>query len=175
MIRHAQTSDLVAIEESYDLLFSHERAHGNFSGWRRGIYPPTSLLEEALAEDRLYVLRGDKDAFLTSMVLGNAVPSGITETLWHYPAEGDGILSVDALCVTPDERGKGYGKRMLNHALKVATSRGFAVVRLSVFERNEPMLGLCGKLGFESCGSAIVMLGGLIPQRQVFLERIMGR
>ena len=175
MIRHAQKSDLPVIEESYGLLFSHERAHGNFSGWRQGIYPAFSLLEQALDEGRLFVLRGEKDMFLASMVLGHDVPRGITEPMWHYPADKGEILSVDALLVTPDERGKGYGTRMLNYALKVATSRGLAVVRLAAYERNEPILGLCGKLGFESCGSGIVMLSNLIPQRQVFLERVMGR
>ena len=175
MIRHAQTSDLAAIDESYELLFDHEQAHGSFSGWRRGIYPTPTLFEEAQVEERLYVLRGDKDAFLASMVLGREVPRGITETLWRFPAKDDEILSVDALCVTPDERGKGYGTRMLNYALKVATSRGLSVVRLAAYERNEPILGLCGKLGFENCGSSVVMLGGLVPQRQVFLERVMGR
>ena len=175
MIRIARKEDLPAIEESYGLLFAHERAHGNFSGWRRGIYPAPTMLSDALAKGRLLVLRGEKDTFLASMALGHGVPRGITDPLWHYPAEEDGVLSIDALLVTPDERGKGHGHRMLSFVLDQAAKNGRSVVRLSVYERNEPMLGLCGRLGFERCSSGIVMLGALIPQRQVFLERVIGR
>ena len=175
MIRHAHASDLSAIEESYELLFEHERAHGNFSGWRRGIYPAPTMLDEALAERRLLVLRGEKDKFLASIALGHEVPRGITDPFWRYPAEEGEILSIDAICVTPDERGKGYGKRMLSFVCDQAIRNGKAVVRLAAYERNEPMLGLCEKLGFERCSTGIVMLGGLIPQRQIFLERVVGR
>ena len=175
MIRYAHAGDLPAIEESYELLFAHEAAHGNFSGWRKGIYPAPSMLDEALAEGHLLVLRGEKDEFLASMVLGSEVPRGITDPMWRFPADPDEILSIDALLVTPDERGKGHGKRMLSFVLDQAVRNGKAVVRLATYERNEPMLGLCGKLDFERCSSSIVMLGGLIPQRQVFLERVVGR
>ena len=175
MIRLAHAGDLPAVEESYELLFAVEAAHGNFSGWRRGIYPAPTMLEEALGEERLYVLRGDKDELLASMALGHEVPRGITDPFWRYPAEEDEILSIDALLVTPDERGKGYGRRMISFAIDQATRAGKAVVRLAAYEGNEPMLGLCGKLDFERSSSSIVMLGGLIPQRQVFLERVVGR
>ena len=175
MIRIARKEDLPAVEESYALFFEHERAHGNFSGWRRGIFPAPTMLSEALAEGRLLVLRGEKDEFLASMVLGSEVPRGITDPMWHFPAEEGEVLSIDALLVTPDERGKGHGHRMLSFVLDQATKNGRSVVRLSAYERNEPMLGLCDKLGFERCSSGIVMLGGLIPERQVFLERVSGR
>ena len=174
MIRIARKEDLSAIEESYELLFDHERAHGNFSGWRRGIFPTTTLLKEALDEGRLLVLRGEKDEFLASAVLGRGVERGITDPFWHYPAEEDEVLSIDAICVTPDERGKGYGRRLISFILDQAISNGKPVVRLATYERNEPMLGLSEKLGFERCSSGIVMLSGLIPQRQVFLERVIG-
>ena len=174
MIRFAQPRDLSAIEESYDLLFEHERAHGNFSGWRKGIYPPSTLLKDALDAGRLIVLRDDHDEFLASMAIGQEVPRGITDPFWRFPAEDDETLSIDAICVTPDERGKGYGRRLLSFVLDQAVRNGKSVVRTAAYERNEPMLGLCEKLGFERCSSSIVMLGGLIPQRQVFLERIMG-
>ena len=175
MIRLARKEDLPAIEESYGLLFDHELAHGNFSGWKRGIYPAPTMVSDALAEGRVLVLRGEKDMFLASMVLGNEVPRGVTDPMWHYPAEEGEILSIDAILVTPDERGKGYGHRMLSFVLDQAVKNGRSVVRLSTYERNEPMLGLCCKLGFERCSSGIVMVGGLIPQRQVFLERVIGR
>ena len=174
MIRHAHASDLPAIEESYELLFEHERAHGNFSGWRKGIYPAPTLLNEALSAGRLLVLRGDRDEFLASVALGQEVARGITDPFWHFPAKAGEVLSIDAICVTPDERGKGYGRRLLSFVCDQAIRNGKSVVRLATYERNEPMLGLCEKLGFERCSSSIVMLGGLIPQRQVFLERIMG-
>ena len=173
MIRHAHKGDLPDILNSYEELFLHERFHGSFSGWRKGFFPKPQLFEDALQEERLYVLRGDKDKFLASMVLGNKVMRGISEPVWRFPANDNEVLSIEALCVPPEEQGRDVGTRMMNYVLKVASSRTIPVIRLAVYERNEPMLGLCEKLDFECCNSDIVMMAGLIPQRQVFLERIM--
>lgn len=174
MIRPAHAGDLAAIEESYELLFEYERAHGSFSGWRKGVYPKMDLLEDALDERRLYVMRGKKDKFVGSMVLGNDVAHGITNHLWRFPAQSDEVLSIDLLCMPPEEQGRGYGTQMIDYALKMAIKKNLPVVRLAAYDRNEPILGLCKKLGFDRSGSAIVMLGGLIPQRQVFLEQVLG-
>ena len=174
MIRHAFASDLPAVEESFEILFEYERAHGSFSGWRQGIYPKMGLLEDALREERLYVMRGKKDKFLGSMVLGGGVERGLTSHLWRFPAENDEILSIDVLCIPPEEQGRGYGTQMIGYALKVAASRSLPVVRLAAYDRNEPILGLCKKLGFERSGSTMSMLGGILPQRQIFLEHVLG-
>lgn len=57
---------------------------------------------------------------------------------------------VAAMAVAPEERGKGFGKRIMRNAIREAVARGDRSVVLEVFEHNSQALKLYKGLGFSA-------------------------
>ena len=53
------------------------------------------------------------------------------------------VLTMGPICITPERKRQGYGKKLLDHSLKKATALGFGAV---LFEGN---IGFYGKSGFD--------------------------
>jgi len=67
-----------------------------------------------------------------------------------YVAVGEcHILNV---CVDPLQQGKGYGRRLLDHALAVAVEQGAEAAFLEVRASNQPAIQLYERRGFEQVG-----------------------
>jgi ribosomal-protein-alanine N-acetyltransferase len=61
-------------------------------------------------------------------------------------------LHIHDLAVAPEQRGRGWGRRLLSLALGVAARRGARTAHLEVRESNWPALGLYRSLGFMTVG-----------------------
>lgn len=61
---------------------------------------------------------------------------------------------IKSMRATPEWRGRGAGKAMLEHILSVAAERGYARLSLETgsTEAFAPALGLYARYGFEDCG-----------------------
>lgn len=57
------------------------------------------------------------------------------------------ILTMGPICITPELKRKGYGKKLLDHSLQKAAELGFGAV---LFEGN---IGFYGKSGFDYAGN----------------------
>jgi GNAT superfamily N-acetyltransferase len=56
-------------------------------------------------------------------------------------------LYLEDLFVNPEARGKGIGKALLMHLVKIANERGYGRVEWAVLDWNEPAIGFYKKLG----------------------------
>ncbi|MBM7650519.1 ribosomal-protein-alanine N-acetyltransferase [Bacillus ectoiniformans] len=56
------------------------------------------------------------------------------------------------IAVLPEYRGKGFGERLLLHAMETAKSKGGSIMTLEVRVSNRPAQGLYEKLGFAPGG-----------------------
>lgn len=66
--------------------------------------------------------------------------------------------------------GRGVGSALMGACLELATARGFEMMWLGVWERNERAIGFYRKWGFEEVGEQVFMLG---EERQ--RDVVMGR
>ena len=73
-----------------------------------------------------------------------------------------GSYYISAMAVTPEHRGKGLGKRMLEIAREQARDRGCRQVSLLVFEQNEGAVELYERHGFRVVDRAPVVSHKLI-------------
>jgi acetyltransferase len=67
----------------------------------------------------------------------------------RYVTNPDAKTCEFAIVLAEDWQGKGLGRRMLERLIEVARSRGLKTMVGQVLAVNQPMLALCGKLGFE--------------------------
>lgn len=63
--------------------------------------------------------------------------------------EGVHGIYLEDLYVSPDARGLGHGKALLQHLAGIAVERGYARVEWSVLDWNEPSIGFYRSLGAE--------------------------
>lgn len=76
-------------------------------------------------------------------------PIGKIHIRFSDPASDSASVYFHDLCISPQYQGKGYGAKMLLHALKQITQKGYRDIRIEVLESNQHALNLYQKVGFE--------------------------
>jgi L-amino acid N-acyltransferase YncA len=79
-----------------------------------------------------------------------------------------------SIYLEPLERGKGYGKKILQHAIQEAPSFGITTLLGFIFAHNEPSLELFYKMGFEEWGNLknIANLDGVARSLKILGKRL---
>lgn len=104
------------------------------------------------------------------MVLNHDQAAEYRNVNWNYAAEENQVLVIHTLCVPPEQSGHGYGTQMIEFAKRFAKDHGCTVIRIDTYAHNEPAKALYQKNGFRVVGYGQIVLQGLIPEEQVYLE-----
>lgn len=70
-----------------------------------------------------------------------------------------GTVEVARVYVRASDRGRGLGRRLLDHAVEVARDRGRRSVGLAVWEHNADAIGFYERYGFRTVGETDFVLG----------------
>lgn len=168
MIRKAVLEDITKVENIYTDLLTQEREIGGFSNWVLDVYPTRNTAEVALREGTLFVLE-ENGEICGSMILNNLQGDEYKKINWQY--NGQEVMVIHTLCISPNMAGKGYGKAMVAFALEYGKKQGYSVMRIDTWEGNKPAASLYEKMGFSFAGKAQALLQGLIPEKQIFFEK----
>lgn len=169
MIRQATACDIEPIAQTYVELLTHEQATQSHSNWQLGIYPTEKVPQEKIPTGTMYVLE-DQGQVCASMVLNHDQAPEYANIPWQYPALDTQVLVIHTLCVPPSQAGHGYASQMVAFAKEQAKKRGCSVIRIDTFAGNAPATTLYQKHGFSISGYDHILLQGVIPEEQVFLE-----
>lgn len=172
MIRKAAQQDIDAVEQGYTELLTYEAEHGSSSNWALGIYPTRSVAEISCGSQTLYVMEQEGE-ICASMILNQVQSEDYRGILWEYPAKDEEVLVLHTLCIPPSRAGRGYGTDMVRFAIEQAVRMKCRVIRLDTYAGNQPASALYKKLGFRYAGIASVMLQGVIPEEQIFFEKLL--
>lgn len=173
MIRKAIESDIPSIAVTYTALLTHEKENGGFSNWKLDVYPTIQVPYAKVPVGEMFVLE-EHHSICASMVLNHDQADEYKEIPWAYSADGPQVLVIHTLCVPPDKSGHGYGGRMVSFAKEFAEKTGCTVIRIDTYAHNEPAKALYRKNGFRIAGYGHILLQGLIPEEQVYLEYKLG-
>lgn len=121
----------------------------------------------------MFVLE-ERDSICASMVLNHDQAEEYKDIPWSFAADESQVLVIHTLCIPPDKAGHGYGGEMVRFAEEYAKKSGCTVIRIDTFAHNEPVKSLYRKNGFRIAGYGHILLQGLIPEEQVYLERRVG-
>jgi L-amino acid N-acyltransferase YncA len=79
-----------------------------------------------------------------------------------------------SIYLDPEKRGKGYGKRILQHAMSQANNYGITTILGFIFAHNTPSIELFSKLGFEEWANLknIAVLDGVERSLIIMGKRI---
>ena len=169
MIRKAVEQDAAAIAGTYEALLRYEKVYGSNSNWQLGVYPTIRVPESQIPLGSMYVLE-EQGEICASMVLNGEQAEEYAAVDWKYPALPREVLVIHTLCIPPEKAGHGYGGRMVAFAKETAKQMGCRVIRIDTYAHNEPAKRLYQKLGFQIAGYGNILLQGVIPEEQVYLE-----
>lgn len=178
MIRKANYDDKLKVSTIYEELLIYEQRNGTTSNWKLNIYPTITTAQKGYENNNLYVLEENfenKAEICSSIILNKEQSPEYKSINWKFSAKDKEVLVIHTLCTPPSKAGKGYGKRMIQFAIKLAMEHKCKVIRLDTWAENEPAIKLYKKMGFEIAGYADFNLAGLIKEKQVFFEMILKR
>ena len=135
-IRAATAADVQAILELIRALALYERAPNE-----------VTATEQGLTE----VLFGQKPAAEVLLAFENETAVGFAVFFHNFSTWlGRPGLYLEDLFVSPEDRGKGYGRALLIHLAKIARDRGCGRMEWAVLDWNEPAIQFYRKLEAKS-------------------------
>ncbi|KAJ7158218.1 acyl-CoA N-acyltransferase [Mycena crocata] len=106
--------------------------------------PMTADYAQLIETQDVYVLRNNED----STILGSIV-------LCAEGNESDKSIKVNNLVVNPAAQGRGFGRRLMDHAEDVARARGYTALTLFTNVKMHENIALYAKMGFVEVGRRI--------------------
>lgn len=152
-IRKGTKRDIKEVAALYDALHGYLEENINYPGWQKGIYPIGEDAVLAVEEETLFVACEDGQIAGT-VILNQRQEQGYETIDWKVGLDSPEVLVVHTLVVHPRFRSRGIGKGIMGFSLDYAKARGMKAVRLDVYEKNVPAIGLYERMGFRYMGMA---------------------
>ena len=170
MIRLAVPGNEEAIAATYEELLTWEQEYGSTSNWALGIYPTIDVPRRVIPQQTMYVLEDETGKICASMNLNQDQAPEYEDIAWKYEAAPEEVFVIHTLCIPPSQKRKGFGKAMVDFAKEKAKEACCRVIRIDTFAHNEPAKALYTRNGFRIAGYGHMVLQGVIPEEQVYLE-----
>jgi diamine N-acetyltransferase len=133
-----------------------------------------AYLEEAFAASRLAVELANPASEFWFLFLGPELAGYLKVN--DAPAQSDlndpHSLEVERIYVRSPHKGKGLGRRLMEHAEGLARERGRAALWLGVWEKNTEAISFYGKLGFRQTGRHTFRMGDELQSDLVMSRRL---
>lgn len=148
VIRLANELDFDRIMNNYRIMSEEPGQVEAGAGWKVGIYPDDLMIRTAIANKEYYVIE-EEGIIYGGMSLNTKFTEGYDKVSWKTEAQEGEFLSIHALGVMPEARGRGYAKQLVHFAIEYAKEHDYKAIRIDVYAVNEAAKKLYPSLGFE--------------------------
>lgn len=105
--------------------------------------------------------------FQSEAAIAQQIEEGYEYTLWQTDKpvgylciqERENHLFISKIYVTHPERGKGYGKEMMNYAMAIAADKALQIIRLTVNKHNDKSIAAYQKMSFTIRRAVVFDIG----------------
>lgn len=172
-IRAAVSADVPELMMFYDRMCEVLGQMDFLPEGNRGDFPPQSMVEEAVRERQQFV--GVEDGrIVAAYLMDHDCDEAYDAMAWQVDAPADEVGILHALRVLPEYGGRGYSRRLVEHAIAEARSRGMRALRLDCIEDNEVPQRLYRSYGFEHRGDADITYPDIgVPRRFLLYELVL--
>ena len=151
-------ADIDELSAFYDHVVEYLESHGNYPGWKKGVYPTRADAELGIKEGTLYAARIN-ETIVGSVIVNEKQEEAYDTAHWKIEADPKEVAVIHTFMVHPDYTKYGIGRSLLEFSEEKAIGEGKKVIRLDVYEKNEPAIRLYERLGYEYIGDADLGLG----------------
>ena len=148
LFKKVNLEDFYRIRQFYWDLIDEMSDQNDKIGWKKGIYPTDSFLQESLDRGELFVLE-EGGGLCASVILNSACNEGYAGVTWSIECGENEILVPHALAVSPSGQGKGIGRYFMGEILKLAKAEKKKAVRLDILGTNTAAERLYKGCGFH--------------------------
>ena len=133
--------------------------------WRRGVYP----IAEDLVGD-LFLAVTEEDEIIGAILVNDRQGAGYETGVWAV--ETDKVAVTHLIAVSPDHRGEGIGRKLLEQARESVRNRA-DVIRLDTLANNAPAKSLYEGFGFCAAGDIEVEYESVGVKRFTLYEYVL--
>lgn len=170
-IIRAEKKDLAEIMKFYDIMCQVLGEKSFMPGGNKGGFPSETMVEEAIRTGSQFI--GVEDGrIMAAYILNHECDDSYRKAHWHISAGPDEAVVMHALRVLPEYGGRGYSKRLLEHAIRTARERGQKAIRLDCLKENEIADRLYRSFGFEYVDTVEIMYADIGVPRQCLLYEL---
>lgn len=174
MIRKATDKDIDAIERLYDAIHSVEENGEQTIGWIKGIYPIRKTAEDALQRNDLFVLE-DEGIIQGTAIINQIQVDSYKQGNWKCCVDDNQVCVLHTLVISPESKGKGFGKEFLSFYEKYAFNHGCIDLRIDTNARNIVARKMYQKHGYTEIGIIPTDFNGIAGIDLVLLEKYIGK
>lgn len=143
--------DLQALCDFYRQVINDTPDMQTYTLWIWGVHPNREILQRAILRGEMYhVTRNDR--IVGAFFMSNGDDPDYAGISWKVAAEPAAIFVIHILASSPDLKGNGIGRFMLDRAADAARGKGGRALRLDTFLSNRPAQRLYSACGFRLCG-----------------------
>ncbi|EHQ91027.1 GNAT family N-acetyltransferase [Desulfosporosinus youngiae] len=114
----------------------------------KGGFPPKEMIVEAIKNKELFV--GIKnDCVMAAYIMDHLCDSAYDKVKWQIDADKIEVFILHALRVSPEYGGRGYAKKLVEHAIQIAKQNKQKAIRLDCIEGNDVPQKMYMSYGFK--------------------------
>lgn len=151
VLEQATAADLDEVALLYESINRYLADHTNYPGWKKDVYPAREDAENGVNQGTLYVLRRD-GRIAGTVILEHKTEPAYGTVDWGLDLTAEEVMVVYTLAVHPDFLGTGIGKALMEAVIAFCREKQVKAIRLDVYEKNSPAIGLYKKYGFSYIG-----------------------
>lgn len=115
----------------------------------KGGFPSRELVAESLHNKQVYAGLAD-NRIMAAYILNHQCDAAYSSVGWQIAAAPDEVSILHALRIAPAYHGRGYARRLIEHAIRIAGERHQKAIRLDCLEGNAVPQRMYLSYGFQS-------------------------
>lgn len=148
IIRVARKNELEDVMSFYDEMCKVLDTANFLPEGNKGGFPSKELVQESIKNEELYI--GVEDSYIIAgYIINNQTDPVYDSVEWQIEAKKENVSIIHALRVLPAYGGRGYSKKLVEHAINIAKERNQTAIRLDCIEGNDVPQKMYQSFGFK--------------------------
>ena len=158
LIRHAEEKDFRELRQFYDCMCKVLDEKDFLPEGNKGGFPSDEMIKGAIKEKNQFI--GIEDGrIVAAYIMNHDRDEAYHSVRWLIDANDNETVVLHALRVLPEYGGRGYSKKLVQHAIDTARERHFKSIRLDCIEGNDIPQKMYMSFGFEYVDKVYMSFG----------------
>lgn len=165
IIREAVMEELTPVMEFYNMMCGELGKASFLPEGDKGGFPSEEMVRTSIENRELWV--GEEDgSIVAAYFMNHEADEAYDSVKWQRELPKDQVYILHGLRVSPACSGRGYAKRLVEHAIQTAEGRGQKAIRLDCIEGNDVPQKMYRSYGFCQMGTVEICYADIgVPRK----------
>ena len=172
-IREAELRDLDELMKFYKKMCEFLGRKSFLPNGNKGGFPSRKMVEDAIQQHDQFI--GEEDGRIMAAYIMDHECNQIYDTVqWQIKADRNEIMILHALRVLPEYAGRGYSKKLVEHAIQRAKAQRQRAIRLDCIEGNDVPQKMYMSFGFHYIDTVEITYADVgVPRKFLVFELLL--